>query len=165
MQVAGELLHNEKTVVLQVARWATDLGVQQIDRFVRIDLMLWFTAIVIAVLAAFLFWRKGQLYSRAVAVFYSLTLLYLVFSHLAKGLFLTSNMQLEQICYWLILLTMTVLLWLPTRAPSQNSLSKQESGLRWLLMLTILVIVLVGLALIASNSHAAMPGAHVRFKI
>ncbi len=149
----------------QVARWATDLGVQQIERFVRIDLMLWITAIVIAALAAFLFWRKGESRRRAVAVFYSLTLLYLVFSHLAKGLFLTSNMQLEQICYWLILLTMTILFWLPTRAPSQNSLSKQESGLRWLLILTVLVIVLAGLALVASNSHAAMPGAHVRFEI
>ena len=135
-------------------------------------------ALVIGCLAWQLFRRKTESPSplRSLALLLVVTLLYLVFSHLRKGvLAIGIESQLEQVAYWIVLAAAGVLyvisrlcepqpgiLTIPedNDAPTEASF---ESGRHYVVLFLLLAIICGVLAWISINVHEGLPGAHSRF--
>ena len=108
---------------------------------------------------------------RSVALLVVVSLLYIVFSHLRKGVLAVGfDSQPEQLVYWVVFLAAGLLYVVSCRSapvpatceevPGESGL---ETGRHYLVLLLLLVLVCGLLAWISVNSHEGLPGAHSRF--
>ncbi len=92
--------------------------------------------------------------------------LYIVFSHLKKGVFAGGvGRQPEQIAYWVVLATIA-LVWLGwgSRGKAFGPVAETpETGRRWIVLLAGLMGLIALMALVSIHLHSGLPGAAERF--
>jgi hypothetical protein len=92
--------------------------------------------------------------------------LYVVFSHLKKGVFFgAAGFQPEQYLYWIGLAAIAFmwLAWGRRDQPSPPVTEYPETGRRWIALVLCVLILIALMALISISIHDGLPGAHRRF--
>lgn len=153
-------------------RMAEQIGHANPGQFFTTQLLFAFVAVLVFSIFGFWIWKRfseNQKFLVTVvgpALFFAVSLYYLAFSHLVKGVFYgAGGTQLEQYLYWVILLFI-FLIWFVNRKKESQVFSGKlvaESWGRWLFILLGVLFIFVVLTLISTNSHPPLPGAHERF--
>jgi hypothetical protein len=167
---ATNILHAFK--IEEFVEMAERLGLPDPQGFAETQVLLGWIAVAVFFVPAVAVWRRLQHNGRLLAgacvplslIGYSV--LYIVFSHLKKGLFAgAQGFQPEQYAYWAVL-GVIALLWLargrkePSCWPVQE---RPETARRWMAMVLVVLALIALMALVSINIHDGLPGAHRRF--
>lgn len=161
----------------KLTEMAEQAGLAEPERFAQQHIQAAWIATLVALVLGYAAWRlrnrqrENPAQMRSFVLLVLVSLLYIAFSHLRKGVFAMGfDSQPEQVAYWLVFAVAGLVyafscLCRPQPAVSQGSTgeSSLESGRHYTVLFLILAIVCGLLAWISINSHEGLPGAHSRF--
>lgn len=165
----------------KLVEMAQRIGVAEPNAFATHHLQTAWIATLVTLLIGCVFWRftrraaqgRGPIHSLMLLVL--VTLLYLAFSHLRKGVFVAGfDSQPEQLAYWSVFAAMGLVYLISRGCTPQPAVLQEpgegasspivlEGGRHYLLLLLLLIAICGLLAWISINSHEGLPGAHSRF--
>ncbi len=158
---------------------ATRAGLAEPSAFAAQHIRAAWIATLAALASGWALWRyrnreqKTGAPLRSFALFVLVSLLYMVFSHLRKGVLAVGfESQPEQVAYWVVFVA-TGLVYAASRlCDGQPAVLEEsdaplprvlESGRYFLILFLVLLLACGLLAWISVNSHEGLPGAHSRF--
>lgn len=142
----------------EFTRMAAGLHTVNPVQFARSQYYLAVGAVILFALAARFAWRKRS----TTTLFFLLTALYILLSHLKKGFFFLDDLvQLEQYVYWLLFFSLVLLYSFSRSKPSPMFVERVRANA--LVMAAILVAALVLMAFISVDVSAGLAGGQRRF--
>ena len=152
------------------AEMATNLGLSDPELFSRNQHLIGWGILLLFATLALIFWvrlkERGEIFTYAPALFFSLTALYILESHIRKGFFAGApDSRLVQYLYWVDLALLVIVFFIINRKrPDLTFPHVQTPQWKHWYVLVIGVLVLLGLfALISTQVHDGIPGAQRRF--
>ncbi len=139
-------------------RMAAGLNAVNPVQFAHAQYYLAVSGVILFAFAAWYAWRKRS----TTTLFFLLTALYILLSHLKKGFFFLNDLlQLEQYAYWLLFFSL-VLLYSSSRSKPSPLFAEHERAGGWVVA-AILVAALVLMAFISVVVSAGIAGGQRRF--
>jgi hypothetical protein len=148
---------------------ATSIGIENGAEFAMRQIAISYIVAAMFSIVAFTLYRRSAQRERnsfySSAMFFIYTLFYLVFSHIIKLVFVSSQpFQLNQALYWAVMIALFAI-WFLNRSKEVQPFvaSARETWPRWLLLVGILLALLAICAWISINIHDGIAGYHERF--